>query len=385
MRGQTCGTQVPAMDEVVLLARKLDAGGTERQMVTLALGLAARGVKVHVLVFYGGGALEPELISSAVRLHVLGKSGRWDMAGFILRLVSHLRRIRPRVIYSFLDVPNILALMIRPWVGRPRLIWSVRSAGMQMSYYDWLARFVPALEARLSARADCIVANSRAGLQWAVGRGFPAHKLQVIENGIDTEHFRPVAHSDPQARLFRDLPEGRLRIGLVGRLDAMKDHPNFLKAGARLLHLGADVQLVCVGGGPADYRQMLQALADQLGLSGRVSWLGARKDMPSIYAALDLVCLSSMAEGFPNVVGEAMACGVPCVVTDVGDAAHIVGDCGIVVPPGSPDHLAHGLQAMLDRLVREPDLKHKARQRIVSLFSVQNMVDRTQALFGPPA
>ncbi len=370
------------MDEVVLLARKLDAGGTERQMVTLALGLAARGVKVHVMVFYGGGALEPELISSPVQLHVLGKSGRWDVAGFFLRLISRLRRIRPRVIYSFLDVPNILALMTRPWVGRPRLIWSVRSAGMQMSYYDWLARFVPALEARLSARADCIVANSRAGLQWAVGRGFPADKMQVIENGIDTGYFRPVTHADPQERLLRDLPEGRLRIGLVGRLDAMKDHPNFLKAGGRLLQRGVDVQLVCVGGGPADYRQMLEALADEMGLSGRVSWLGARKDMPSVYAALDLVCLSSMAEGFPNVVGEAMACGVPCVVTDVGDAAHIVGDCGVVVPPQSPDDLAHGLQAMRDRLAQEPDLKYRARQRIVSLFSVRNMVDRTQALFG---
>lgn len=371
------------MNEVVLLARKLDAGGAERQLVTLARGLAERDCVVHVMLFYRGGVLDHELTGTRVQVHYLDKSGRWDTLAFLVRLVRLLRRLRPAVIYSFLDLPNILAVLAAPWVGSPRIVWSIRAAGVEVSRYGWLARLTAAVESRLSRRANKVIANSHAGAAWAAQRGFPADRIVVIENGIDTERYRPDANAREAIRQKWGIPPQRRVIALVARLDVMKDYPNFLRAADLVLARGHDVHFLCVGGGAPPFLAELQALARQLGLDARLTWTGVWHDMPALYNAIDLVCLASaFGEGFPNVVGEAMACGVPCVVTHVGDAGRIVGDCGETVPPRNAPALARGLEQLLARLASEYDLGLKARARIESLFSVPRMLERTSEVLG---
>jgi glycosyltransferase involved in cell wall biosynthesis len=158
----------------------------------------------------------------------------------------------------------------------------------------------------------------------------------------------------------------------------MKDHPTFLHAAAIVAKSRPDARFVVIGGGPERYSRELRALAGQLGIPDRIVWTGIIGDMPSAYRALDICCLSSaFGEGTPNVIAEAMACGVPCVVTDVGDSRIVVGETGIVVPPKDPEALAGGLATMAERIAEEPGLREAVRACIESRFSLSMLVNKT--------
>ena len=175
---------------------------------------------------------------------------------------------------------------------------------------------------------------------------------------------------------------GEAIIGVVGRLDPMKDHPTFLRAVEMLSRSREQVRYVCVGGGPSEYRAALKKMAGALAVGERVIWAGERLDMRGVYGVLDVACSSSaFGEGFPNVVGEAMASEVPCVVTDVRDSAAVVGDTGVVVPPGSAEGLASAWEVLL-ALGREgrSTLGEKARRRILENYPLDAMIQRTTSL-----
>jgi glycosyltransferase involved in cell wall biosynthesis len=200
----------------------------------------------------------------------------------------------------------------------------------------------------------------------------------VIHNGIDTERYRP----DEAARLRMRAKWGlrdQVLIGLVGRLDIMKDHPTFLRAAAEIARASRGVRFVCIGAGPEEYRKELEALSMSLGIADQLIWTGELKDMAAAYNALDLLASSSYGEGFPNVIGEAMACGIPCVATDVGDSALIVGNTGTVVPPKDPLSLARAWQQWLSLGAdRRRAQGARARERIESNFNVKRMLARTE-------
>jgi glycosyltransferase involved in cell wall biosynthesis len=204
--------------------------------------------------------------------------------------------------------------------------------------------------------------------------------MVVISNGIDTERFQPDSEAGAKVRSEWGISEKIILIGLVGRLDPMKDHPTFLKAAALLCKEREDVHFVCVGIGSEHYTLELQQLTSELDISEKVIWAGGRSDMPTVHNALNIASSSSSyGEGFANVIGEAMACGVPCVVTDVGDSAWIVGDTGIVVPPKNPEALAAGWNSLLNLAVTERvALAEKARKTIVENFSLRNLVQKTE-------
>lgn len=370
--------------KILFLIRALTPGGAERQVALLARGLREAGHAVGVAVFYGGGELEADLANAAVPLIDLGKRGRWDNAAFLRRLVRTLRREQPDVVYSFLTVANLLTGLLAPAMPGVKRVWGLRASNMDLSRYDWLSRITDRLEARLARSADLIIVNSQAGLDAAVARGFPPGRLSLVRNGIDTRRFFPDrALGAPLRRGWGVGPEDVL-IGLVGRLDPMKGHPEFLRAAALLRAAKPGARFVCVGEGPAGYRRTLTGLATDLGLDAVLTWAGNRQDMPAVYNALDIAVSASLyGEGVSNTLGEAMASGVPCVTTAVGDSAWIVGETGRVVAPGAPEALARAMAALYEHLERAGGAPQAAaRQRIVENLSVQALIDRTAAALG---
>ncbi len=177
------------------------------------------------------------------------------------------------------------------------------------------------------------------------------------------------------------IPSGSRLIGMAGRLDPMKDHATFVRAAQILALRRPDTHFVCVGEGLEPYRSAALATLKSAGLGSRFQWRGQVRDMPAFYSSLDLLTSSSaFGESFSNVAAEAMACGVPCVLTDVGDARDIVGPTGVIVPPRDPEALAEAWEAMLDRT--GPELSAACRQRIEEGFSVERLVTATeQALY----
>jgi glycosyltransferase involved in cell wall biosynthesis len=367
--------------KILILIRALTAGGAERQVAVLARGLRRQGHDVKVAVFYGGGVLEADLDHADVPLIDLGKKGRWDTLGFLWRLVRMIRRERPDVIYSWLPVANILTVLLKPLFPRVKVVWALCASNMDLDRYDWLLRLTTRIEARLAAAARVIISNSYSGRDYAIEDGFPEAKLKVVPNGIDTLRFRPDREAGARVRAEWGIGDDESLIGLVGRLDPMKGHACFLQAAALLRARRSGMRFVCVGDGPEHYRESLRTLAGQLGLGDRLIWAGTRTDMPAVYNALDMaVSASAYGEGLPNMLGEAMACGTPCVVTRVGDSAWVVGETGVVVPPEDPAALADAWATMLRRIEEErAGLSRAARLRIEQNLSVEALVRNTLA------
>ncbi len=366
--------------KILLLCRSLGYGGTERQISVLAQSLHQKGHEVSIGVFYANCELERDLNEIGVPIIDLRKSGRWDLLSFFVRLVNAVHKFRPQVIYGFLGPSNILTIFLKPLFPKILMVWGVRTSNVDLKLYDWLYLFSYRVECLLSNFADIIICNSRAGMEYAAANGFPRKKMSVISNGIDVELFKPDAKERLRVRREWGVTHDEKLIGLVARLDLMKDHPTFLKAAAMLASEEPYVRFVCVGDGSGDYKKDVHQLAQNLGLNGKLLWVGARHDMAAVYSALDIATSTSYGEGFSNAIAEAMACGVPCVVTDVGDSAFIVGTTGVVVPPSKPDALRAGLSMMLKKL--GGNIQDEARALIVSRFTNDILANDTLELLS---
>ncbi len=362
---------------ILFLIPRLITGGAQRQLVTLAGGLKRLGYPVKVAVFYGGWELEADLKKVKVPIVNLGKKNRWNVPIHYFKLISLLWREHPKVLYSYMSLANDWSILVKPWAPSTRIIWGIRGSKSNLRNDDWQGRLTYLLETRLARFADRIICNSFAGLDAAVRRGFPRSKLSVIPNGIDVEQFRHIRKYREQFRQEWKIKEREKLIGLIARLSPVKDHKTFLHAIALLVQERKDVRFICVGGGSTSYEKVLREQARNLNLDNVLTWTGDRQDMQTVYNGLDILALSSSSEGFPNVVGEAMACGVPCVVTDAGDSALIVDDTGEVVPARNPVALKDGMIKMLAKIEEEKNtLSQRCRDRIVKEFSSEVMLNR---------
>lgn len=364
----------------MFLARALGLGGAERQLVALARGLHVRGHSVTVATFYPDGELAAELDAAGVGRVSLDKGGRWDLAAFARRLRHRIAAERPQIVHGYLPPANVAAALVRPFAPACWLVWGVRASYMNLARYDWFARAVDRVEARLSRRADLIIVNSQAGREYAASRGFPDERLRLVRNGIDTARFAPRPAEGRALRATWGLGDGHEVIGLVARIDPIKDHETFLRAFRRLAASRPGVRAVLLGDGPQEYRTHLKRLAKDLSVEDRLVWLPFQPEPATLYSAFDVACSSSAGEGFSNALAEAMACAVPCVATRVGDATEILGDAGALVPPRDPDALADALASLLERRRAEPELGQAARKRVAERFSVESMVLRTESL-----
>jgi glycosyltransferase involved in cell wall biosynthesis len=365
--------------KILFFIRSLEVGGSQRQLAMLSEGLARRGHDVVAAVFYTGKEIELTPSQAAMRVVALGKSGRWDVVGPLTRLRRLMLAERPDVIYAFLPMQTVLAALLRPRRLAARLVFGIRGSEVEADRYDALIALTFQLEALLARRADLIIANADAGRADAISRGFPSDRIAVIANGIDTALMRPDADSGREQRRAWGITDDAFVIGCVARLDPMKDHANFLAAGARFTAQVPTARFVCVGDGPPAYRAELVALAQSLGLADRVVWAGEIANVVAAYNAFDIATLpSAFGEGFPNVIGESMACGIPVVATEVGDARAIIGELGEVVLPKRPDLLCRGWQRLRQRLAQDASLHDAVRNAVIANYGVEAMIERTE-------
>lgn len=366
--------------KIVFLARSLGLGGAERQLVELAKGLHHRGHDVSVAVFYSGHPLDADLERAGVPLHDLGKRGRWDVAGFAARLLGLIRAERPDILHSYLSVPNMLAAISAPLLRSTAIVWGVRASNLRVEHYDWLTRLTERTGVLLARGADRILVNSAAGFAHHVRIGYPESRMRVIYNGIDTERFVRDARRGSALRVNWGVPANSILIGLVGRLDPMKGHRIFFEAASRIAAIRSDVRFVCAGSGNPPFTAELRRHVDALELADRMIWQEALPDPVPVYSALDGLCSASIfGEGFSNVIAEAMACGVPCVVTDVGDSARIVQYPRYVARVGDVGSLHEAMIALLQDIDRGLVDRMALRDRIVKDFSVDRLITRTES------
>jgi glycosyltransferase involved in cell wall biosynthesis len=362
--------------KILHLITGLDRGGAETALARLVRYTDPAQVNSIVVSLTDEGALGAELRRANVPVHALGLRRGLPTPGAFVRFLRLLRAERPHLVQSWLYHADLLALFARPWSSGTALLWNVRCSNLDLRQYSRAVVAIRRLLAWTSRNPTAIVVNSEAGRQYHVALGYHARRWEVVPNGFDTALFRPDAARRAAWRERLGAPEGRPLIGMVARVDPQKDHASFLAAAALVAAERADARFVLIG-------RETENLAIPTMLADRLETLGERGDVNEILPALDLAVLSSAwGEGFANVLGEAMACGVPCIATDVGDARLIIGETGMLVPPSQPAVLAAAILAWLARPAPERARAGAlARQRVIAHYSIDAIVARYAEIY----
>jgi glycosyltransferase involved in cell wall biosynthesis len=339
----------------------------------------------HVVValleedYYG-----PILRAAGIAVQALRIGGDLSVLRGLASLARLIRREQPTIVQTWLYHADLLGGIAARLSGVRAVVWAVRNTNLDAQSISRSTHLVARATACLSRFVPAVVVfNSHVSMRTHAAFGYRPRSCRVIANGCDVERFRPDAALRNRVRAQLGVSPGELLVGNVARWDPQKDHANLLAAFAGLVPRGPGPRIVLVGEGMQATNERLVTLIREAGLQDRTILGGARDDVPAIMNALDVHVLSSSGEAFPNVVAEAMACGTPCVVTDVGDAGRIVGDTGWVVPPRNPKALSTALEEALETVQRgDPALLgQRCRARIVENFAMQPMVDAFGALW----
>lgn len=356
----------------------LNVGGAETMLARLLE--SARmfpDIDGEVVSLMQPGAISARIAATGVPVHSLNMRAGIPSLSAAIRLISLARRIRPDLIMGWMHHGQLAASLAGVAVGGgTRVIWNVRHSLGGYRDEKALTRTLLRIGAWLSATPSVIVYNSRTAARQYRAFGFRPRREMVISNGFDIGAFRPRESARSAIGSMFDIPRDRLLIGMVARNHPMKDVTNLIAAFAKVREVRSEAHLLIAGDGmdtpSADAARMLASLP-------RSSWTlaGHRVDVPDWLAGLDLLALpSAWGEGFPNIVGEAMASGVPCVATDVGDAGWLIGDTGRLVPARDAVALGKALLelAMLAPAARDA-LGQAARARVNEHFALPAIAD----------
>ncbi|TVQ85335.1 MAG: glycosyltransferase [Chromatiaceae bacterium] len=364
---------------VVHLITGLTTGGAEMMLLKLLTATDPARLQGAVIALVAGGELAGPIADLGVPVSDLGlRRGALD-ARALPRLLRQLRQLRPDLLQTWLYHADLLGALARPWLGQVPLLWNLRQSNLDMASSKRGTRLVVRLCAPLShwapRRILCCSEQTRAVHQ---ALGYSGARMTVIPNGFDLARFRPDPDAAADLRRELGLPLATPLIATAARFDPQKDLPNLFAALARLASAVPAVRLLLCGPAQSPDNPVLRGWIRAAGVDGRVHLLGPRQDIARLFAGCDLVVsAAAYGEGFPNIIGEAMACGTPCVVTAVGDSAAIVGATGAVVPPRDATALAAALQRLLqlDTTARA-HLGAQARARVAAHYALPAIAAR---------
>jgi glycosyltransferase involved in cell wall biosynthesis len=367
-----------AIPVIMHVITDLGSGGAEYMLLRLVA--ASRKFRHVVVSLAGEGRLAEALRSAGAEVFALRMNRNLPSPGAIFRLARLIRRSRPVVLQTWLYHADLIGLLAAKLARFKPVAWNLRCSNMNLSRYRLSTRAIVKLLIFMSPWTDMVVVNSEAGCRWHCDIGYRPKYWELVSNGVDATVFRP----DPEARMrWRQrlgVGEGDILVGMAARRDPMKDHEGMLRAAAIAARRQPGLAFVLAGRGVSRGDAILKRLADDV--SAPVHLIDACDDLPGLDAALDVCVLSSaFGEGFPNVVAETMAAGVPCVVTDVGDSAAIVDTTGLVVLPGDPQALAEAITKLASDRDLRARLGEAARRRIETRYKLSDMVARYETLW----
>lgn len=322
----------------------LESGGAEAVLLRLASADHWQGNRHEVISLMDRGIYADRLESAGVPVHTLNfPRGKVNAVG-LRKLHRLVRQIHPDVVQTWMYHADLIGGVVARLAGTRAVVWGIRHANFDPAHNSWGTLFVMRLCARLSRWVPRkIVSCSAQATRLHQAAGYQAEKFVQISNGYNLQHLQPDANVRLALRKSLGIEASAFVLGIVARFDAQKDHGNLAKALGVLRQRGIAFTCLLVGSGMDEVNGTLRGWLESAGVAGQVRLLGTRSDIPAIMNALDVHVLSSLGEAFPNVLAEAMACGTPCVTTDVGDAAVIVGAHGWVVPPQDSAALADGI------------------------------------------
>ena len=366
------------MNKITHIITGLNNGGAEAVLYRLCTN--DTGATHTVISLMDMGKYGPMLEEQGIEVVCLNMpQGRLTIAGLV-KLWKTLRQHKSSVVQTWMYHADLVGGVIAKLAGIKKINWGIRHTDLVPGESSKATIFIAKLCAKLSNFIPSkIVCCAQRSVEVHAALGYNQSKMVVIGNGYELAKYAPNAELAKQLISELSLPNLPL-LGMVGRFDPLKNHENLLQALGLLKKKGYAFSCLLIGPNMDSNNQELGQWITDNKLSENVILLGQRPDIPAIMNTLDVHLLSSISEAFPNVLAEAMACGTPCVTTDVGDAAVIVNNTGWVVPPKNPTALAEGIEQALLEMQNQPEVwqerKHKCRKHIEENFSIETMISK---------
>lgn len=359
----------------------LESGGAEAVLFRLVVAHKNSGNSHHVVSLMNSGVYAEKLRLNNVCVDTLEfVRGQITLSG-LLKLFFIIRNLKPDVVQTWMYHADLIGGLISRLAGVRSLVWGIRHANLEPAHNSrstlLIARMCGVLSVWIPRK---IVFCSLHSQKPHLNLGYKKNKFVYIPNGYDLEKYNFDLKSRQQFRSSLKIKDDVFLLGIVARFDIQKDHQNLIRALGHFKKNGGRFICLLVGIGMDQANAVLHAWIDEAGVADDVVLLGPRTDIPAVMNAVDVHVLSSLGEAFPNVLAEAMACGTPCVTTDVGDAAVIVANYGWVVARQDSVALASGIMDAYEYfkiggLIWE-QRKIKCRLHIVENFELQKMCDR---------
>jgi glycosyltransferase involved in cell wall biosynthesis len=366
--------------KIAFVITGLNAGGAEVTLLKLLERLDRKRFRPSVISLSKDGDLKPKFEALDLRVQSINLKNPFNL----FSLIVCLRRIKPDLVHTWMYHADLLGGLAAYLAGVKTIAWCIRNSNLDQDKTKRSTRLVVKLCALLSRRLPkTIVSCSEVAAAIHENLGYDRSKTLIIPNGFDLEVFKPDPAARSKIRRALNIDDQTPLIGLIARLDPQKNHEGFIKAAGIVARSLDTARFALVGAGiDGDNKRLLEAIEEE-NLTGKTYLLGRREDIPEICAALDILSSSSSyGEAFPNVLGEAMACGTVCAATNVGDSARIIGDAGRIVEVGDMQGLS---QALLELLSMSRDdrraLGERARRRIADNFEVGDMTKRYESFY----
>lgn len=370
--------------KILFVITGLSTGGAEMMLIKVLEHLDRRRFQPYVISLSPLGELAPRISALGVSVRSVDmKGGLSDMAGFV-SLLRMIKTIRPDVVHTWMYHADLLGGLAARLAGVKAIGWCIRNSTLDTNKTSASTRFIVGICARLSHYLPSLILScSEQARRVHVMKGYAADKMIVVPNGFDLGRFRPDSAARDSVRKDLGLAQGVSLVGVIGRFDPQKNHVGFFDAAGHIRGCLPKVHFLLAGRGIDASNSLLVRAAKNNGVLENCHFLGLRDDIPRLMASLDvLVSASSYGEAFPNVLGEAMASGVPCVVTDAGDSSYIVGDAGYTVAIGDMEGLAEAVLRLLSLPHQEKShLSEQARSRVANYFEIGRIVHEYEKFY----
>lgn len=367
-----CQSLIVRKLNLTVIITNLATGGAETMLLKLLQQIDRSHFTPTVISLVGMGEIGPHIQRLGIHVHALGMSRGVPNPLMVLRLAKLLRQLQPDVVHTWMYHADLLGGLAARLAGFGKVIWCIRQSNLSKTVNKrstlWAVKACALLSRRVPAQ---IISCSQRAKEVHAAVGYAEEKLHVIPNGFDLSRFVPDVAARASVRAELGLAADTPLVGLIARFDSQKNHFGFVEAAAQVHAQMPDVHFLLAGTGVDAANTGLNSAIAAKGLQARMHLLGRREDVPRLMASLDVLASSSHGEAFPNVLGEAMACGIPCVVTDVGDSAEIAGPTGRVV---AADDMAGLAQGLVELLCLSPEQKKElgtqARMRVAANYEI---------------
>lgn len=363
----------------------LPTAGAQMALYRLLSNLDLDRFECSVISLMDRGPVGKSIEDLGIPLYFLDMDRRlpgWKDLNKFIRLI---RKLPPPDLIQGWEYHGNLASSLAGWVlpNKPAVLWNIRHTPYNLRDEKWSTAVIIRLGAFLSHYVTTLVYNAEVARFAHEKLGYIQAKGEVIPNGFDLTYFAPSTASRLSMRTELGISPNAFVIGLIARFHPMKDHTSFLQAAGWLKNKYPNVQFILAGDGVDEENMALTGLIQEYGLSSNIRLLGECRDMPVVLASLDCLTLcSAWGEGFPNILGEAMSCGIPCVVTNVGDSGIMVGETGLIVAPKDSQALADAWEHFFCLSLQErQELGIRARQRIEENYTIEGMAKSYENLY----